>query len=399
MEASRRQWIIGSLAITGWFVWAFFHLLPPHAVLHGGIFHHYWPWSYEHLAYTDIFALYQNHQLYNHALPYITTPIEYPVLMGILMWIAALAGSPIGYYLVTALFIWVAALFTYRWLVEWAPKVAWAFALTPMLFTFGLLNWDVIGIFLMMLAIRLFDRKRYDGASVVFAAAVFFKLFPIFYLPFIALRLWQQKDRKLLGRMVAIFVGTSLVINLPFALSNWANWSLFFRYNAGRSVSTDIWNNVWIQISSVPVVDAISLMMVLLTLLFTARYVWRGGSLYHAAALLFAIFLLVNKVFSPQYMLWLLAFGAIAEWPLWTMGLLSVGGVTDYVNSMAILHLYNAESRSANWYADTIYPLGLLLRYLAVVISPIGAMAMRRQTKKSHGADRGALERRGAQAP
>lgn len=374
MLGRRRQWLIGSLAITIWYVWAFFRLMPPHGFLTSDLAG-YWPWSYAHLAYSDIFALYRNHELWNHGLPYIQTPIEYPVLMGILMWIAAWAGSALGYYIVTAVFIWIAALIAYRWLVEWSPKTAWAFAFTPMLLTYGLLNWDVIGIFLMLWAVRLYERRRYDGAALAFAAAVFFKFFPIFYLPFVAISLWRRGERRTLGRMVALFAGAALVINVPFAVSNWQNWSLFYSYNAIRSVSTDVWNNVWIHISSVPLVDLLSFVLVLATFLWMARLVWKGGSLYQAAAVLFAAFLFVNKVFSPQYMLWLLGFGAIAGWPLWTMGLMSLSGVVDYVNSMAILHLYNAGSRAANWYAQNIYPLGLLMRYLGVIIAPIGGVA------------------------
>ncbi|NMP24906.1 glycosyltransferase 87 family protein [Sulfobacillus harzensis] len=375
----RRQWVLGSIAITIWYVWAAIRLIPPQPMLANAIPTHWWSWAYAHLAYTDIFALYHNHQLFNHALPYIQTPIEYPVLMGILMWIAAWAGSALGYYLVTALFLWMAALLFFRWLVQWSPKTAWGFSLTPMLLTYGLLNWDVIGLCLMMGAIWLFERGRYNASAVTFAAAVFFKFFPIFYLPYIAIALWRDHKRDVLGRMVAWFFGVSALINLPFAVANPSNWSLFYRFNAQRPVSTDLWNNVWIHLASVRAVDLISLLLVVAVFLISARHVWRGGSVYHAAALLFAIFLLVNKVFSPQYMLWLMGFGMIAEWPLWTFGLLSVGGVADYVNSMAILHLYNVGARSANWYAANIYPLGLLLRYLVIAASSVGAIFSRRQ--------------------
>lgn len=372
--STRRQILIGSAAVTAWYAWAFVHLLPPHTIVHGITLNHYRYWAFQHMAYSDIFALYKNHSLFNHALPYITTPIEYPVLMGVVMWIAGLATTALGFFTATTILIWISALFLHRWLVEWNPKTAWAFALTPMLLTYGLLNWDVMGIALMMWAIRLYHQKRYDSSAVMFAVAVFFKLFPVFYLPFIAAQLWRDGSRRQLGRMVALFSGASMVINLPFAVTNWANWSLFFNYNASRSVSSDIWNNLWVHISSVPMVDLISLTAVLATLVWTLGIVQRGGSVYHAAALLFAVFLLVNKVFSPQYMLWLFAYAALADWPIWSLGLLSLSGVIDYINSMAILHL--VEIRGANtaaiWYANTIYPLGLLARYAAVVLSPVG---------------------------
>lgn len=370
----KTQTVLGSLAITGWVVWAFIRMIPPHAIMHGKTFHHYWIWSYAHLAYSDIFALYQSHALFNHAFPYMVTPIQYPVLMGLTMWLAALATQPLAYFAITAAFVWISALLAHYWLVRWNSRGAWAFALTPMLLVYSLLNWDVIGIFLMVLGVWLYQRKRYDTSAIVFSMAVFYKLFPIFYLPFIVVQLWSSREKRRLWRMIAIFISTSLVINLPFALTNFSNWALFFDYNATRSVLADVWNNQWIHVSSVPLVDLISLLAVLVTLVITARNVYRGGSIYQAAAMLFAVFLIVNKIFSPQYMLWLMAFAILADWPLWTMGLMSIAGIIDFVNSMTILHLTTPliSAVDADWYGAHIFPLGLLARYLTLAIAPIG---------------------------
>ncbi len=380
-----RQWLWGGLAITIWYSWAFFHLLPPQSVAHGIVLNHYRTWAFGHLAYSDIFALYENHSLFTHGLPYIVTPIEYPVLMGIVMWLAAWATTAVGFYAVTAVLLWISALAAYWGFVQWRPRQAWAFALTPLLLTYGLLNWDVMGIALMVSAAWLYHQKRFDASAAMFAVAVFFKFFPLFYLPFIIVDLWRQGQRRRLYRMTAIFGVLAAVINVPFAVLNFNNWFLFFGYNAGRGVSADVWNNALIQLNSVPAVDLISLACVVLTLAWTVRIVWQGGSIYQAAALLFAMFLFVNKVFSPQYMLWLLAYGIIAEWPFNSMAILSGAGLIDYVNSMTILHLFRdpAELKAADWYAGTVFPLGILARYLGLTAGAILAMVKPRQKDAS----------------
>ncbi len=380
--AARRQWLLGGLAITMWYVWAFIRLLPPASVAHGIILNHYRTWAFGHLAYSDIFALYGNHSLFNHGLPYIVTPIEYPVLMGVIMWLAAWATTAVGFYAVTATLLWISALAAYWGFVQWRPQKAWAFALTPLLLTYGLLNWDVMGIALMVSAAWLYHQKKFDASAVMFAAAVFFKFFPLFYLPFIIVDLWRQGERRRLYRMTAIFGVVSAIINVPFALLNFNNWFLFFGYNAGRSVSADVWNNALIHLNSVPAVDLISLALVVITLIATVRIVWRGGSMYQAAALLFSMFLFVNKVFSPQYMLWLMAYGIIAEWPWDSLAILSGVGLIDYVNSMTILHLFRdpAEQQAANWYAGTVFPLGILARYLGLAAG--AALAMVKTAQK-----------------
>ncbi len=376
--STHRQLIVGSLAITVYYVWTVFHLIPPPAVVADHSRTAYAAWAYAHLAYSDIWALYFHHQLFTHALPYVQTPIEYPVLMGLTMWLLAwVPGGVLGFFLATAALLWVAALGCHYCIWEFSSPSAWAFALTPLVSAYGLLNWDMLGIALMLWAVRLFRQERWKHSAIVFALAVFFKLFPIFYLPFVAARMLQLGHRQRLWSMVTIFAATACVLNLPFAIANWNNWSLFFNFNAGRGVSADLWNNTWWHVASVPAVDVLSLTIVFSALVISLNWVWQGGAWPGAGALLFATFLLVNKVFSPQYMLWLTAFAAVAQWPLWTLSLMSVAGITDYVNSLTMLHLAASgppAQTAARWYGQMIFPLGLAFRYTAVIASPIGAL-------------------------
>lgn len=378
--SKRSQLVWQGVAATVWFVVATVRLIPPPTLLHHFSLSGYHAWAFSHLAYSDIISLYQRHQLTQHPLPYIQTPIEYPVLMGITMWLTSWAGGILGYFLATAVVLWLAALGTIAALNRRSPRAGWTFAMSPMLITFGLLNWDVLGIFLLVCAVRLWETNRMDGSAVMFATAVFFKFFPAFYLPFLAWDLVIRGKMRRLARFVGVFGLTSAVINAPFALGNWNNWSLFFTFNAHRRPVADLWNNVFIHVSSVSVVNAASLAAVAAAALAAGIMIWRGGSLHQAVSMVFAIFLISNKVFSPQYMLWLLAFGALADWPAAALWGLSLGGVADYLNSFTMLHFARAHDRAAaHWYGETLFPMGLLVRY-----SAIAAGLTASQAKSSH---------------
>lgn len=359
--------IFGELAITLWFALGYSHLLPPAGVVHGTEVVRYQHWAFFHVAYSDVFPLYQEHQLAEHAFPYLANAIEYPVLMGLTMWLAAWMPSAMGYFAITAVGLWMSALFSYAWLVQRRPTHVLSYALTPLWLVYGLLNWDVIGIALMIAGIRLFETRRYWGSGIVLAAAVFFKLFPIFCLPFLMLSLWRQRQLVPIIRLAIGFMATAVLINAPFAIRNWGNWSLFFSFNSARAVTGDLWSTEWIHLTSVKTVDLLSLGAVLVAVIWALYLMKRGASPYQSAALVFAVFLMVNKIFSPQYMMWMLAYAALADWPPLSVIILTWTGFLDYVNSLAILYLsLTPASPAYRWYGNQIYPLGLLARYIGV---------------------------------
>lgn len=142
MKKGRTLLYLGAGVLSLWYVWAWLRLLPPRTIrqtLYHGVnkvipivahiqvavaspsqqtspifhwlfsLHHgvvvppalkaYHLWAYAHLAYSDIISLYGAHQLYTHALPYFSTPIEYPVLMGVFMWVMGFAPTVVGFFL------------------------------------------------------------------------------------------------------------------------------------------------------------------------------------------------------------------------------------------------------------------------------------------------------------
>lgn len=415
--------VLGPLLISLWFVLAWIRLLPPSKIretlYHGvnrvisfrarvhvtifarhetPVFHwlltwrhtvviapqlaRYHHWAYAHLAYSDVLSLYGAHQLFSHALPYITTPIEYPVLLGVFMWLAAWVPTVTGYFLVTGIALYIAAMGTYVHLSRRNPRLSLIFAATPLLLFYGLLNWDIFGIFLMVLAIDRYEGQCYDAAAVLFALAVFFKFFPIFYLPFVVIDLLRRGQSRIVKRGTGLFVVISLAINLPFIIGNWWNWSIFYVFNASRGLGADIWSNHWLHMRSTSLIDIVSLLVVLGIMVVSGWKVGRGMSVYQAAALTFAAFLIVNKVYSPQYTLWMVVYASFADWPTWTVVAMGVMGVLDYVNSFTVLRLIS-EHRGA-WYAGHLFPWGIALRYLTLAATLVSALIRRSRARLTH---------------
>lgn len=266
------------------------------------------PW---HIVYTDVLGFYEH--LNAPGFPYISKQIEYPVLTGVFMQLMAYLGaSKAGYYFVSALFLGgLVVLSTYLLWQILPPErrsrfwVYWVFA--PSMLMFSVFNWDIIAIFFTILAIYA-HKKNYPALAGLSVALGFSaKFFPVL---FIVPLLMATKD--MWGRLKATlaFVGGATAVNLPFALLNYEGWYYFFGFNSARTSNLDsIWSVVrWlIGDMPVPVINAVSL-GIFAALFFGLLYWARNSSFEKLCAIATLAFLLTNKVFSPQYTLWLLPF-------------------------------------------------------------------------------------------
>jgi uncharacterized membrane protein len=93
---------------------------------------------------------------------------------------------------------------------------------------------------------------------------------------------------------------------------------------------------------------------------------WRSGRprLFELSLAIVAIFLLTAKVFSPQYMLWLLPFLAIVRIP-WRV--VAACLVTDVAVLIAINWYYAELARGGNWQTMlTLLEIAVWARYAAL---------------------------------
>ena len=317
---------------------------------------------YTHMCYSDLPYLYTGRGFVELNWPYTDDTqvraryetMEYPVGISYWAWGTAyvthwLAGSPdlepryssdpgammgqpdiareirlyvvvnaVGLGLLTLLSAWFLAGVNRR-----RPWDAAAFALAPTLALAGLVNWDLLAVVAVAGALWAWSRGKPALTGVMIGLGTAAKLYPLFLLG--ALLVICLRQRRLLQAVIAASAAflTWLVLNAPAFVSGPDQWKVFWEFNSDRGADL---GSVWLFLSqavditfSVSTINTVSLWffagwcVAVAALGLLARDTPRLAQL---GFLLVAGFLLVNKVYSPQYVLWLLPLAVLAR-PRW----------------------------------------------------------------------------------
>ena len=289
--------------------------------------------QYSHLCYSDIVPLLGTEHLDGPRIPYLNpcpeneTCDEYPVVSMFVMRLAAsISTGYAGFFFANALLLAIAAGITAvcLYLMAGGRRALW-FALAPTLVIYGFMNWDMVAVAFATAGMLAFFRGRDVSAGVLFGLGAAAKLFPaLLVIPFAAERFRQREpDRGI--HLAWAAAGTWVAVNLPFAVFGWHGWTEFFRFNKNRAADFD---SLWYigchlvgHDGCVPVwlvnIAAILAFVLLTGLLWALRWLRQPNfPVWTVAFPAVALFLLTNKVYSPQYGLWLLPLFALALPPL-----------------------------------------------------------------------------------
>jgi hypothetical protein len=263
-------------------------------------------YAFAHFSYSDIASLFYRDKLSVHPRPFFDYELEYPVGMGLVIYIMNFARRMPSYFLVTTFFMATCGLAT-AWLIPRFPRGRiWLLALSPSLAFYVNLNWDMWAIFLTVGALLLFVRRRDDLATVALAAAVWTKFFPIVMLPLILVERARSRQWRAIARILAIFAAVSVAINAPIFILRREAWLIFFRYSRTRQREVNLWNffDRW-QLTT-DQINTLSLGLLMAGMLVLAWAIWKGqsGAFLPACCAAIAWFFFINKVYSPQYSLW-----------------------------------------------------------------------------------------------
>jgi uncharacterized membrane protein len=227
------------------------------------------------------------------------------------------SGDPYtSFYWVNAAILLIGALVTTWCLVRLGAK-AELFAVAPTLALYGTMNWDLIPVALMMLAIVAFFRRRDSVAGALLGVGAAAKIFPAFVLiPLIGQRLHDEDRRGAVRLLVASVVGW-LVLNVPFMIAAPDGWSHFFRYSADRQADHGTLWRVLCESPVCPSAHAENVLSVAIIAAGTAWIWWRLARRSPAfprwtmAFPVLVLFFLASKVTSSQYILWIVPWFAM----------------------------------------------------------------------------------------
>jgi len=301
----------------------------------------YRKWAFRHHCYSDVIALHGDRYLGGgRPAPYLEDRIEYPVLLGLALWLPSFApGGPRSaraHFTVTYLFLALCLAAALALLSRTPGAAPFWLGATPALVYYAGLNWDLFPIALLAAGALLLSPRRDAATGALAAVGVSAKLFPATLVPPAAALLWASAPRRRLLWFAAALALVLLAVNLPFALARFENWSWFFRFNAGRGAENSAWDALGVPPG--PLLEVLSagplVIAAVLGALATARTARAGGDGARAARLATALSLVVwiatNKIWSPQYALYGFLAGALAAAPLWLFLALSAMSALDF---------------------------------------------------------------------
>jgi hypothetical protein len=334
-------------------------------------------WSFGALAYSDILALHEDRGAARHRVPYLEDKVEYPVLLGLGMWLPSVfAPGRSGYFALTFTILALCALGTLWFLAALPSAEPWIWAASPALLVYGALNWDLLGILPLAAGVWLWARGRQRAAVAMLSIAVWTKLFPVLVLGILLVLSLRGPLRRTL-ELAGIFAAVTLAVNLPFVLLGWPGWSWFFEYNRIREIEPSLYLLAGADrrgfVGAANVISAIAVVSAAAAIAAVELRTRRLDPLKASCALI-CVFFIANKVYSPQYWLWVVALLALAAIPGWIAGAASVIALADYASSFARLHLQADRAfAQAAWFDGAIFWPTVCLRYAALAACALWA--------------------------
>lgn len=293
--------------------------------------------QYPRMCYSDVMALWGVRGIAEARIPYLEADLEYPVLTGAFIHVTRLLSgvfeterADVTFFGVTAV-----ALFGCFLALVWThlrlgtPWSALLVAGSPLVAASGLINWDLLVLALASGALLAWARGRPGLAGVVLGLATAAKLYPVLFLVPIVVLCVRAGRLDAARRAVAGALAAWVAVNLPVYLAAPDGWWNFWGFNVDRGadlgslwyvLTTAGWEIPWLSALVTTLMVAGTAALALLWLLAPRR-----PRLAQAVLLLLVLFVVVNKVYSPQYMLWLLplvvvARPAVVDWVVFTFG-------------------------------------------------------------------------------
>jgi uncharacterized membrane protein len=344
--------------------------------------------QFKYLCYSDIGLLYSGRGLMQGNVPYLDSGdypvLEYPVLTGFFLdlerRITALLGGVQGTGLSdqqqaasTQIFVdvnavllgglFLVAVWAQVRTVDTRPWDGMMLAASPCVAAAALINWDMLPVALTALGMLAWARRHPAWAGALFGLGMAAKLYPVLLLGPLFLLCFRARRMPDFITTASAFVLSWGAVNLPVLALAPQGWKDFWLFNSDR---TGDFGSIWYVFSlaghEVPELNVVSAglfalgCVVIAGLIVLAPRRPRWGAV---AFLVVTAFLMTNKVYSPQYVLWLLPFLILAR-PRWRDWLIFTAGELLYF--VAIWWHLGGLLTPGDSAPDRIYWLAVIVR-------------------------------------
>jgi uncharacterized membrane protein len=345
------------------------------------------------VCYTDIQKLWSTRDLSYQEFPYVNGEIteqgklaggtvEYPVLTGFLMWFASLFADNDAQFLASTMLLMAPFGLATGWLLgKLARWRALIWAIGPPMILYAGHNWDLPVVACAVGAVGAMHLgsspnwpvpRRAFWAAVLLGFGIVFKLYPGAFLVPLALYVltrgengtdnslgWRSRYdwRSTLNTLVTAAV-TVVCLNIPFAVVGFQGWLASITFQQNRVLDSGT-NSIWFWglrrlFGNDPVWQTwTNLLSPPLVLLSFALACWLGWRRYRrdgvypwvqVSGAMLCGFLLLHKVHSPQYALWLVPFFVLLRVRWWWIAsyLVCDAAISYGFFRLVYLHMFNS---------------------------------------------------------
>ena len=188
-----------------------------------------------------------------HRIPYIHFIFEYPVIVGMLVYLCSFVARSItsSFSLAMAYYTFLMDVALYFFAIGTITMVyklvtfingdktrIWKyFIIMPSFIMFIVYNWDIIAVFFAVLSLYLFLMNKKLKAAIAIGLGIASKVYPILLLPVYIIEVKSWKERFAL---TLIALGTFVTLNAPFIVLNFNGWLQTWLYHASWGIE-DSW--------------------------------------------------------------------------------------------------------------------------------------------------------------
>jgi uncharacterized membrane protein len=332
--------------------------------------------QYTHACYSDVVPLWSDERLDVGNIPYRDNGVEYPVLVGLFMWLSTALTHVAQHVLtgvsdvqafggVTCLLLAACALVAVAGTAGAAgrrPYDAALFALSPLMVFHAFSNWDLLAMAFASCALWAWAREKPVATGVLIGLGTAAKLYPVFLLVPIFVLAWRTGRWREAWWAALSAALMWLAVNVGVSFAYYNGWREFYAFSIDRGAEASTfwymghyliqrgWGGGyptdWVPPGFLVAVSLAAAMGAVVWLGLSAPTRPRVAQLAFLAVL---GFLLSTKVWSPQYSLWLVPLAALAR-PRWRLNIMwQFSEIAVWIGTLFLLLGYTDADRGLDY--------------------------------------------------